>query len=286
MLKLNLFLSICLALFSLNNFAVAQEQSNPGVNDGTIKNLQPGKALEMPKPKFPPTAKALGISGQVNVFVTIDENGRVIAAVAKSGSPLLAAAAVEAAKLATFTPTILDGKAVRVKATVAYNFIRSPNWEKIGLSLGSIESQIPVFGDDDTESDFISKELGELKNELADILQEKDIKNKARLAAKAINLIHQKLLIQEPTSAWHFRLGVVRSKFSIKTGAENLFADNLPKIKELFDSASSDVPLERLDDLSRVLTFSNKPNLTVKDKQEIIRLLTESYNKMINSPRE
>ncbi|MDQ6786419.1 MAG: hypothetical protein M3033_06320, partial [Acidobacteriota bacterium] len=64
---------------------------------------------------------------------------------------------------------------------------------------------------------------------------------------------------------------------------ESSFTNNLPKIKEMFDSAPSDIPLERLNDLAKVLEFLYKPTLTKKDKEEVIRLLTESYNRMVNS---
>ncbi|MDQ6785476.1 MAG: energy transducer TonB, partial [Acidobacteriota bacterium] len=213
-----IFLTFFLS-FTLSSFVTAQEQSKTDLS--ITKDLQPGKAIEMPKPRFPATAKALGISGQVNVIVKIDKNGDVISAIAKTGHPLLIPAAIEAAKLAKFTPTTLNGETIIVTGTIAYNFIRNPNWEKIGNSLGSIENQVPVFGDDSIESDFISKELNELKEELDELSQKQDNKEKARLAAKVINSIYQKLSIQEPTSAWYFRLGVIRSKFTIKTGEES-----------------------------------------------------------------
>src|SRR5678816_1571975 len=48
-----------------------------------------GKAISLPKPAYPPIARAAHASGTVVVQVTIDENGNVISARAVSGHPLL-----------------------------------------------------------------------------------------------------------------------------------------------------------------------------------------------------
>jgi TonB family protein len=58
----------------------------------------------------------------VAVQITIDENGLVTAASAVSGHPLLRAAAVEAARNATFPPTRLEGRPVKVTGVLVYNF--------------------------------------------------------------------------------------------------------------------------------------------------------------------
>lgn len=284
MLKIKYILLTFLFLISLNQLVAAQEQSASDAQKSITKDVQVGKAISLPTPKFPPTAKALGISGQVNVLVVVDENGDVISASAKTGHSLLVPAAIEAAKIAKFTPAILNGEKVKFKGTVAYNFVRNPNWEKIGFNLGFIEREVMAVGSDVAEIEFVSKQLQDLREELIKISRQQDIKEKAKLAAKIINPIYQKLAIQEPAGAWHFRLGVLRSRLSTKTGEEGSFKENLPKIKELFDFAPSDLPTERLDDLVKVIEFSNKPNLTSKDRYEIIRLLTESYNRMVNLP--
>jgi len=82
-----------------------------------------GKAISKPAPAYPPMAKAYLVSGTVNVQVTLDENGRVITAEAVSGHPLLQAAAVEAARQARFTPTLLGGEFEKVTGTLTYNFV-------------------------------------------------------------------------------------------------------------------------------------------------------------------
>jgi protein TonB len=82
-----------------------------------------GKAISLPKPAYPPIAKAAHAAGTVTVQVTIDENGNVISAHAVSGHPLLQAVAVAAAKGARFSPTKLSGQPVKVTGVITYNFV-------------------------------------------------------------------------------------------------------------------------------------------------------------------
>jgi protein TonB len=82
-----------------------------------------GKAISLPKPAYPPIARAAHAAGTVVVQVLIDENGNVVSAHAVSGHPLLQAAAVGAAKQARFSPTKLSGQPVKVTGVIQYNFV-------------------------------------------------------------------------------------------------------------------------------------------------------------------
>src|SRR5918911_205685 len=82
-----------------------------------------GKAISLPKPAYPPIARAAHASGTVVVQVLIDENGTVVSAHAISGHPLLQGAAVGAARQARFSPTKLSGQPVKVTGTIIYNFV-------------------------------------------------------------------------------------------------------------------------------------------------------------------
>ncbi|HXF42369.1 MAG TPA: energy transducer TonB [Pyrinomonadaceae bacterium] len=82
-----------------------------------------GKARSLPTPVYPAAARAVRASGAVTVQVTIDEDGNVISAVAVSGNPLLRQAAVDAARRAKFSPTLLSGQPVKVTGVITYNFI-------------------------------------------------------------------------------------------------------------------------------------------------------------------
>ena len=93
--------------------------SNTKTVSGGVVN---GKATNLPQPPYPPAARAVRATGSVSVQVLIDETGHVVSATAVSGHPLLRAAAVTAAQSATFSPTMLAGKAVRVSGVLTYNF--------------------------------------------------------------------------------------------------------------------------------------------------------------------
>jgi protein TonB len=82
-----------------------------------------GKAISLPKPAYPPIARAAHASGTVVVQVLIDENGSVVSAHAVSGHPLLQAVAVSAARQARFSPTKLSGQPVKVTGVIQYNFV-------------------------------------------------------------------------------------------------------------------------------------------------------------------
>ncbi|PYS49654.1 MAG: hypothetical protein DMF68_09445 [Acidobacteria bacterium] len=82
-----------------------------------------GKAISLPKPAYPPIARAAHASGTVIVQVMIDESGKVISAHAVSGHPLLQQSAVQAAYEARFSPTLMSGQPVKVTGVINYNFV-------------------------------------------------------------------------------------------------------------------------------------------------------------------
>ncbi|HEX8845183.1 MAG TPA: TonB family protein [Pyrinomonadaceae bacterium] len=80
------------------------------------------KAIEMPRPNYPEEAKQRHVTGTVKVEVTIDEEGKVIAAEAIEGPKELRAAAVEAAKKARFPQTRLHGQFIKISGILTYKF--------------------------------------------------------------------------------------------------------------------------------------------------------------------
>lgn len=100
------------------------QKPNPPTNVIVSKGVINGQAKNLVKPAYPPAAIAVGARGEVKVQVTIDEEGRVISAVAVSGHSLLKSAAVNAARLSTFTPTFLSEQKVKVTGVIIYNFTR------------------------------------------------------------------------------------------------------------------------------------------------------------------
>jgi periplasmic protein TonB len=99
---------------------VEKKKEPPKTISGGVLN---GKAISLPKPPYPPAARAVRASGTVSVQVLIDESGRVVSASAAGGHPLLIPAAVSAARGARFSPTLLSGQPVKVSGIITYNFV-------------------------------------------------------------------------------------------------------------------------------------------------------------------
>ncbi len=81
-----------------------------------------GKAINLVKPAYSPAARAVHADGAVDVQVTIDEKGNVIAANAVSGHQLLRPAAESAARASRFLPTTLSNQPVKVSGVIVYKF--------------------------------------------------------------------------------------------------------------------------------------------------------------------
>lgn len=99
--------------------APSDSPSNRPVNAGVLN----GRAVNMPKPAYPPIAKQMRASGQVAVQVFVDESGNVISAKATSGNTLLRAPAEAAARQSRFNPIMVDNQAVKAMGIVIYNFV-------------------------------------------------------------------------------------------------------------------------------------------------------------------
>lgn len=91
----------------------------------TIDEPLNGKSLRLPKPDYPPQARAHFLSGVVVVRVLIDEEGNVIrAGDACEGPPFLTESSLKSAREAKFPPTQRDGKPVKVSGMLGYRFVR------------------------------------------------------------------------------------------------------------------------------------------------------------------
>ena len=102
--------------------ACVQDCGNGSANESKDE-VEFGKVLEMPKPNYPPIARAAHASGTVEVQVLIGLDGTVVAAAAINGHPLLQAAAVGAARQSRFTQPKINGQPVMVAGVMQYNFV-------------------------------------------------------------------------------------------------------------------------------------------------------------------
>jgi TonB family protein len=102
-------------------FTRNQSEGTAMISGGRIS----GKAQKRVQPTYPAVARAAGAQGGVDVEVVVDEQGNVESAKAVSGHQLLRDASVDAARQWTFAPTLLQGKPVKVKGTISFEFAMS-----------------------------------------------------------------------------------------------------------------------------------------------------------------
>ncbi|HZE73052.1 MAG TPA: TonB family protein [Pyrinomonadaceae bacterium] len=111
-------------------------EASPGITDSTTNSSDPSKeidggvlnskALDLPKPKYPEAARAAKITGRVTVKILLDEKGNIVSAEAIDGPQELRAAAVEAARKARFTLTLIGTRPVKVFGLLTYDFAPEP----------------------------------------------------------------------------------------------------------------------------------------------------------------
>lgn len=96
---------------------------DPSHAQNAVDDLIKGKAKSLPAPVYPVFARQRRIQGKVVIKVTVDEQGRVSKAEPLCGHPALTGAALEAARLAVFEPTLVGGRPVEVSGWIEYNFV-------------------------------------------------------------------------------------------------------------------------------------------------------------------
>lgn len=111
-------LSFVVLLFGVQSL-IAQDKESEKIISGGVLN---GNAISLPAPEYPAAARAVEASGVVKVAITINKKGSVESAKILSGHPLLRQESLKAAKTATFEPTLLKEKPVRVRGIIVYYF--------------------------------------------------------------------------------------------------------------------------------------------------------------------
>jgi len=105
------------------NDHLSQKSSTKESTDRSGQVLN-GKAISLPKPFYPARARKEHRHGKVYVRVGIDETGTVMWARAICGDDVLGEEAEDAAREAKFTPTLLEGKPIKVSGMIVYDFIK------------------------------------------------------------------------------------------------------------------------------------------------------------------
>jgi len=275
-----LLLALLFPAFGLTN-ALAQ-QGDGGAPAGEIPRtisggVVNGKATNLVKPAYPAAARAVNASGAVNVQVTIDEEGSVIAANAVSGHPLLRAAAVEAARASKFSPTRLSGQPVRVTGIIVYNFTlpakteTSESDQLIAMGMAMFLSAMKELPGDE-ETDQIMLEMGNEmppamkveKSRFERLVNARSQSEKARITDEIIAAMRKNLT---GTQAWMIDLGAhwggaIGEAFKISDSEfrrdRQNFIKNLQSMNWLLETPPKDVSEESLNKIRAVAAYNNE----------------------------
>jgi TonB family protein len=105
-----------------------QKTETATVNDApkTPQSVEIGQlnalATMLVNPAYPEIARRANVKGSVTVQISLDEEGKVVAAKATEGPLLLRAASEDAARKSKFKPAQSAGKAVKATGFIVYNF--------------------------------------------------------------------------------------------------------------------------------------------------------------------
>jgi len=110
--------------------AVTDEQINDILNTDLedivigVGQITASDIVELVRPSYPQVAQRSGIAGQVKVEVTWDGQGKVISAKAVEGPSLLRGVSEDAARKSKFKPRTIEGKPVKARGYIVFNFAR------------------------------------------------------------------------------------------------------------------------------------------------------------------
>ena len=117
-----------------------------------------GVAKQLVKPPYPTAARAVRATGAVSVQVTIDEQGKVVAATAVSGHPLLRSAAVVAARASSFVPTLVDGRPIKTTSVIVYNFTDPSIASEVDVKEGVLTPEKALSPEEQAEQERLAEE--------------------------------------------------------------------------------------------------------------------------------
>ena len=91
-----------------------------------LSQIDASKLVSRVEPTYPVLAKQIGRAGKVELHAIIGEDGTIQSLEAVGGDPMFFASAMQAVKQWRYTPTMLNGQAVKVDTyiTVIYNIAR------------------------------------------------------------------------------------------------------------------------------------------------------------------
>ncbi|MDA2935214.1 energy transducer TonB, partial [Acidobacteria bacterium AH-259-D05] len=108
-----------------------------------VSDSQEAKLVHRVEPEYPDVAQQARVQGNVYLQVVVEEQGSVSDVKVIRGYSLLNEAAVNAVRQWKYSPTLLNGEAVPVIATVVVNFaLPDRNLTTVQVSKGTLEGQL------------------------------------------------------------------------------------------------------------------------------------------------
>ena len=248
-----------------------------------------GKASRLVQPPYPPAAKAANLGGKVQVRIMIGVNGDIIHAETVSGDPLLADAALAAARNSKFTPTLISGQPVCVTGVIIYNFTtgdpESEAAEKAvteRLKLFYLAAHLTKVTDsakplDDEDERLLTAELGEVAP-----AKENTPAAKINYYRESITVLKNKLF---GADLWLFEVGQLYSRIAqqfdradggkstmlIQQLNEQELKSDLREIKKLTVSIPAEIPVAFVTELNKTVVFADEPDLMSYEKLRELR---------------
>jgi len=181
-----------------HNFTSAQEVARDSQLKSKSNDELRSAAVVHPEPEYPPLAKAARVSGNVEVEITIDQEGRVISARAVSGHPLLKDSATAASKQWRFDPKRLSQTPTALAGTLTFVFdlvaAQRKNKEHSSVKAAQFTNNVSICREELRKPLLDSKKLAiALANLAASVYDENTID-------KAINLFEEAERQKEPTT--------------------------------------------------------------------------------------
>lgn len=269
-----------------------------------------GKAVSLPKPSYPPAARAVNAEGAVSVQVLIDEEGSVVSANAVSGHPLLRPAATAAAQGAKFSPTLLMGQPVKVSGVITYNFIGTTTNAAFGYEIAfaersgsftdhvfprSLAARMPEeWAVERTLLEgltFEGSEAPAVKVEKAPVAapvsggvhiytvkgDSAEVYRTGKLTAsslESLRQLHQNVrakLAADQKNEWHFRVGMALGVFAAEINDADKASFNIAELEQLAANSPQGIPQNVIAALQKLIELARTSDGSPEAKAMLVR---------------
>jgi len=190
---------------------------NPNPNNAKYvgSNVLQSKLVHKVDPEYPELAKRARVKGTVTLGVTVNEEGHVSHVEVIGGHPMLLIAAEKAVKQWKYEPTILNGKAIPVFATVTVNFVLPEDTDTNAPAGELRDPDATVISLDESGQVSIDKEPVPMENlggELQKLFRERPNKTLFLRVPANVNYSDVKKIVDIAKEAGADEIGLVTAK--------------------------------------------------------------------------